>query len=186
VDTFLSVLIGVGLAAAAGFRVFVPLLVVSAAAQAGWLELAGGFAWLGSTPALVTFAVATALEVLAYYVPWVDNALDTVATPTAIVAGIVLTASVVTGMDPFLRWTLAVLAGGGAATVFQGATAGTRALSSATTLGLANPVVATAEAGLSLTLAVLAIVVPVLAFVAVLLLLVFVARRLLGRRRAPA
>ena len=108
VDTLLSVLIGVGLAAACGFRVFVPLLVMSLASRAevGHLSLGPGFAWIGSTPALVAFSVATLLEIAGYYIPWVDNLLDTVATPTAIVAGILVTASAVTDMSPFLRWSL--------------------------------------------------------------------------------
>ena len=92
------------------------------AAQTGHLTLAGGFDWIGSKPALVVFAAATLLEVLAYYVPWIDNLLDVVAGPAAVVAGIVITASVVTDVDPLLRWSLAVIAGGGAAAATQGAT----------------------------------------------------------------
>src|SRR4029079_6096529 len=94
-DTVLSVLIGLGLAAACGFRVFVPLLVMSLASRAevGHLVLADHFAWIGSTPALISFSVASVLEIAGYYIPWVDNLLDTVATPTAIVAGILVTAS---------------------------------------------------------------------------------------------
>ena len=126
VDTVLSILIGLGLAAACGFRVFVPLLIMSLASRAGvgHLALSPSFAWIGSTPALLAFAVATVLEIAGYYIPWVDNLLDTVATPTAIVAGIVVTASAMTtDVSPFLKWTLAVVAGGGTTAVFQGITA---------------------------------------------------------------
>jgi uncharacterized protein DUF4126 len=183
VDTVLSVLIGLGLAAACGFRVFVPLLIMSLAARAevGHLVLGDHFAWIGSTPALIAFSVATVLEIAGYYIPWVDNLLDAVATPTAIVAGILVTASAMTDVSPMLKWTLAVLAGGGTTAVFQGVTAMVRHISSFTTGGLGNPVVATAEAGGSALLAVLAITVPVLAFLLVLTLLYFGVKKLLFR-----
>ncbi len=183
-DTFLSVCLGLGLAAACGFRVFVPLLVLSAAHQAGYLGLSGSFEWIGSMPALIAFAVATVLEVGAYYVPWLDNLLDTVSSPAAVVAGIVVTASVVTGIDPSLKWILAVIAGGGIAGAVQTLTVGTRHASSLTTAGLGNPLVATAEVGGSVVLALLAIVLPLVAVTAVLVLLVWVWRRL-RRRRVP-
>ena len=173
-ETVLSILIGLGLAAACGFRVFVPLLVMSLASRAGvgHLALGPGFAWIGSTPALLSFSVATVLEIAGYYIPWVDNLLDTVATPAAMVAGIVVTASAMTtDVSPFLKWTLAVVAGGGTTAVFQGITALTRHISSFTTGGLGNPVLATAEAGGSAMLSVLAITVPFLAFLLVVGLL---------------
>jgi len=186
-ETFLSVLIGVGLAAAAGFRVFVPLLGVGLAARFDLLPLAESFEWMGSTAALVTFGAATLLEVGAYYVPWIDNLLDTVATPAAIVAGVVLTAAVITDLDPMLRWTLALVAGGGTASIFQSVTAGTRGISTATTGGLANPIVSTGEAILSGVLSVLAVLVPVAAVLLVAVLLAVVLRRMAGRReRATA
>lgn len=186
VQIVFSLLIGVGLAAAAGFRVFVPLLVVGLAQRFGYLPLAEGFGWMGSLPALGAFGAATLLEVLAYYVPWVDNLLDAVASPAAVLAGVVLTASVLVDVDPLLRWALAVVAGGGTATIFQGLTVGTRGLSSASTGGLANPLVSTAEAGTSVVLSVLAIVVPLLAVALGAVLLVVVARRTVFRRRPPA
>ena len=186
VDTVLSVLIGLGLAAACGFRVFVPLLIMSLASRAGvgHLALGDNFAWIGSTPALITFAVATLLEIAGYYIPWVDNLLDTVATPTAVVAGILVTASAMGDTSPFLKWTLAVLAGGGTTAVFQGITSVARHVSSFTTGGLGNPVLATAEAGGSALLSVLAITLPVIAFLLVLTLLYFGVKKLLFRRPA--
>ena len=184
-ETLLSILLGLGLAAACGFRVFVPLLVMSIASRAGagYLELGDGFAWIGSNAALVTFSIATALEIAGYYIPWVDNLLDTIATPTAIVAGVVVTASAMSpDVSPFVKWTLAVLAGGGTTAVFQGITAMARHVSSFATGGLGNPVLATAEAGSSALLAVLAITVPVLAFLLVVGLLYFGVKKLLFRR----
>ena len=185
VDTVLSLLIGLGLAAACGFRVFVPLLIMSLAtrAEVGHLVLGDHFAWIGSTPALIAFSAATLLEIAGYYIPWVDNLLDTVATPTAIVAGILVTASsMATDVSPFLKWTLAVVAGGGTTAAFQGITAFARHVSSFTTGGLGNPVLATAEAGGSALLSVLAITLPVLAFVLVLGLMYIGLKKLLFRR----
>src|SRR6266446_2543792 len=103
-ETLLSIFVGIGLSAACGFRVFVPLLVMSIAAASGHLTLAQGFQWIGSYPALVAFSVATLLEIAGYYIPWVDHFLDAVATPAAIIAGTIVTASMVSGMSPFLKW----------------------------------------------------------------------------------
>ena len=187
-EMVLSILIGLGLSAACGFRVFVPLLVMSLASRSdvGHLVLGDGFAWIGSDAALISFGAATLLEIAGYYIPWVDNLLDAVATPTAIIAGILVSASAFTDVSPFLKWTLAILAGGGTTAMFQGFTATARQISSFTTGGLGNPVVATIEAGGSALLAVLAITLPVLAFVVVVSLLFFAARRLLFRRTASA
>jgi Domain of unknown function (DUF4126) len=182
-ETLLSALVGLGLAAACGFRVFVPLLILSLAVRAEQLTLGGSFAWIGSTPALIAFAIATLLEIGGYYIPWVDHLLDTIAAPTAIIAGIVVTASALGGeVSPFLRWSLAVLAGGGTAAVFQGLTTAARHVSTFTTGGLANPLVSTAEAGGSALLAVLAVTLPVVAALTVGLLLYLGIRKVLFRR----
>src|SRR5262249_61768960 len=85
-DLALSIALGVGLAAASGFRVFLPMLIVSAAANTGHLSLDGSFAWLGTPVALTMLCAAALAEVVAYYVPGVDNLLDTLATPAAFVA----------------------------------------------------------------------------------------------------
>ena len=162
-ETVLSICVGIGLSAACGFRVFVPLLVMSIASLSGHLTLAHGFAWIGTYPALISFSIATALEIGGYYLPWLDHLLDTIATPAAIVAGTIVTASAVGDMSPFLRWTLAVIAGGGAAGLVQGATVMTRAASGVTTGGLANPVISTIElAGATIT-SILAVVAPIAA-----------------------
>lgn len=179
-ETLLGVLIGVGLAAACGFRVFVPPLVVSIAALSGHLTLAKGFSWMATWPALSAFAVATLLEVAAYHVPWLDHLLDLLATPAAVVAGTVVAATAFGEMDPFLRWTLALIAGGGAAGLVQVATVKGRLLSSLTTLGTANPLVAAVETGASAAVSVLSVLVPLLAgllVVGALSLAVWVLRR---------
>lgn len=171
VETFVSICIGIGLSAACGFRVFVPLLCLSIGSLSGHVHLADSFAWIGTTPALIAFGVATVLEIGAYYIPFVDNLLDTIAVPAAAIAGILVTASVMVDVDPFWRWTLAVIAGGGIATTTQLGTSKLRAASSVTTAGLGNPVLATVEAGLASLLSVLSLVWPVLALIVVLVLL---------------
>jgi len=181
-ETLLSICLGLGLSAACGFRVFVPLLVVNLAARAGWVSLAGELSWMGDTAALWAFGVATVLEIGAYYVPWLDNLLDSVATPAAVVSGAIVTASVVADVDPALKWMLAVIAGGGIAGVVQTATVGGRVLSSITTAGLGNPLVATVELFSSFFLSILAVMAPVLAALFVLLLLLLLWRRRRRRR----
>jgi hypothetical protein len=159
----LSVCLGIGLSAACGFRIFVPMLGLSIAAMAGHLELADGFEWIGSVPALVVFSVATLLEISAYYVPWIDNLLDTISTPAAVVAGTILTASVVTEMSPLMQWSVALIAGGGSAGVIQTGTVLARGASLATTGGGGNFVVSTGEWIGALVTTILAIVLPILA-----------------------
>lgn len=185
-ETLLSICAGLGLAAACGFRVFVPLLVTSIAAHAGHLDLSPSFEWIGSTPALATFSLATVLEVGAYYIPWLDNFLDTLATPAAVVAGSIVTASMATDMSPFLKWTLAVVAGGGIAGAVQATTVLARGFSLAGTGGLANPLVATAELGGSLVTAGAAVMAPLLAIALVFVAVGIGSWKLIQRRRLQA
>ena len=180
-ETILCICMGVGMAAACGFRVFAPLLVLSIASGAGHVTLAPAFSWIGTTPALVVFSVATVLEIGAYYIPWLDNFLDSIATPAAVVAGTIVTASMLTNVSPLMQWSLAVIAGGGVAGVVQGATVLTRTVSTAASAGLANPVVATAELGLAGVFSFLSLTWPVVAVVLVLGLLIFMVIKI--RRR---
>lgn len=188
VEGLLSVGIGLGLAAATGFRVFVPLLIASLAAQWGQLPLAHGFEWIGGIPALIVFATATALEVGAYYIPWLDHALDVIATPTAVLAGMVAMAAVVTDLPPALKWAVTIIGGGGVAGLIQGASVLFRAKSTVLTGGIGNPVIATVEAIGSVVTSLLAILLPLICLLLVggLLLLAFRAGgRLLFGRRTP-
>ncbi|MFM7199270.1 MAG: DUF4126 domain-containing protein [Myxococcota bacterium] len=162
-ELFLSICLGIGLSAACGFRVFIPMLVMSLAAHSGQLELSPTFVWLGSTPALLVLSVATLMELTAFYIPVVDNLLDGIAIPAATVAGVVVTASCVTDVSPLLQWSLATIAGGGMAAGVQLSTTKLRLASTATTGGLANPILATMEAGSALLMSALAVIVPVLA-----------------------
>lgn len=182
--SLISILAALGLAAACGFRVFVPLFLVSLAARAGQIGLSEGFAWVGSTPALVCFGTATVLEVLAYYVPVVDNFLDGVATPAAVVAGVVVSAAVMTDIEPWLKWSLATVAGGGLAAAVQIPTVALRGLSTGTTAGLGNSVVSSGEAVAAGMFSGFAIFLPLLVPLAVLGLVVLAWRRL--RRSEPA
>ena len=186
-ETLASLGLGLGLAAACGFRVFVPLLVVSLGARFGYVPLATGWDWLATTPAALAFGSATLLEVMGFYIPWLDHALDTVAIPAAIVAGIVTSASVLTDLPPLLKWTAVIIGGGGLAALVQGSTVALRAASGATTGGLANPVVATVELAGSVITALAAVALPLFALFGVALALL-VAFRLVGRlgaRRPP-
>jgi hypothetical protein len=169
-DTLLAVAIGIALSAAVGLRIFVPFLVMSVAARTGHLPLAPGFDWIASTPALAAFAVATIVEVAAYYVPWLDNLLDVLGPPVAIGAGILATASVVTDLPPLLKWSLAVIGGGGAAGILHGATAAARAASTLTTGGAANFLLATVELAGAIVTSVLAILLPLVALLAAIVL----------------
>lgn len=170
-ETALSIMVGIGLSAACGFRVFVPLVVVSLAAFTGHLQLSPEFQWLATWPALIAFGTATVIEIAGYYIPWLDHVLDVIATPSAIVAGTIITASMVMDLSPFLKWTLAVIAGGGAAGLVQATTVMTRAASFLGTGGTANPVVATAELSGSILTSLLALFAPL----AAMLLLVGIA-----------
>lgn len=170
----LGILAGISLSAACGFRVFVPMLVMSIAVQAGHLEPASGFQWLGSTPAIVGFSVATALEIAAYFIPVVNNLLDAVATPAAAVAGTLLTASMVGDVSPWFRWVLAAVAGGSVAGGIQLATVSLR--SAATSVG-GSGIVSALEDGAAVVTSVLAVVLPVLTAALLIVFGVFAVRR---------
>src|SRR5688500_18601248 len=142
-DLPLSFVLVVGLAAATGFRVFLPLLIVSGAAYTGHLALGDSFAWLGTPAALTMLGAAALVEIAAYYIPGVDNLLDALATPAAFVAGTIASAAVMTDLPPLVKWTTAVIAGGGAAGLMQSTTAAMRANSTLMTGGLGNFALAT-------------------------------------------
>ena len=191
----LSICVGIGLAAACGFRVFVPLLCLSIASMTGYVHVDDSFAWVGTWPALIAFAVATVVEVAAYYVPYIDNLLDSIAVPAATAAGVCVAALAITDVDPFWRWTVAIIGGGGVAASTQIATTKLRAASSTITAGFGNPVLATVEVFTSSVLSVISVVWPIVAIVLVIALLAvswvviyFVGKHVirLFRRKAPA
>jgi len=176
-DLPLSIALGIGLAAATGFRIFLPMLIVSVAAHTGHLSLDERFAWLATSSALITLSVAAFLEILAYYVPVVDNLLDTLATPASLVAGTVVSAAVMTDVPPMVKWTAAVIAGGGVAGLTQAGTAMLRAKSTIFTGGVGNVVISTAELGGALLVSLLALAAP-LAALGVVIFFLWLAMRL--------
>lgn len=173
IETILSLCIGIGLSAACGFRVFVPLLVMSVASLTGLFEPMKGFEWLAMPSVCIGLTVATVCEIGAYYIPWVDNALDTISTPAAMLAGTLTTMAVSTGeMSPFASWAAAIIVGGGTASAVQLSTVAVRGLSTATTGGIANPLVSTTEWISALLISVLSFFVPVFVVIAGIILMI--------------
>ncbi len=151
--------------------------------MSGYYTPADELSWIGSWTAVALFGTATAIEVLAYYIPWADNLLDSIATPAAMIAGVVASASVLGELPPALQWTLAAVAGGGAAGVVQAGTVLLRGASSATTGGLGNFMVSTSEIVFAIATAVLALLAPFLAFALLLVAARFAWTYTIGRRR---
>jgi hypothetical protein len=185
-DLLLPLALGIGLAAATGFRVFLPLLIMGLAVRGEYLPVSAGFEWVATTPALLMFGVAAIVEIIAYYVPVLDNLLDGIAGPLAVGAGIAVTASVLGDVPPMWKWTLAIIAGGGAAAATQGATTMLRGTSTVFTGGLGNPALATAEILGALLLSLLAILLPYLAALAAVIFIIITWRMILKARRKPA
>ncbi|WP_271393018.1 DUF4126 domain-containing protein [Aequorivita sinensis] len=175
-EIILSAFLGVGLAAAVGFRVFLPLLVLSLAGYLDIITLNESWEWAGSLTAVITMGVATLFEIFGYYIPWIDNLLDTIALPLATLAGTAVMVATVTDLSPVITWALAIIAGGGTAAAIKGNTSVVRLTSSTTTGGIANPVLTTVETGTSVVMAVVSIFLPILAFVLVVLLFFIIFR----------
>lgn len=181
-ELLLAIFMGIGLSAACGFRVFVPFLVISLGAKAEYIELGESFQWMTTHVALITFAVATLLEVAAYFIPWVDQGLDFIATPTAVIAGTVASASLITDMNPLLTWVLAAIVGGGVASSTQLLTASVRGASTVSTGGLGNPFVGLMESLGAMIISVFSLFMPILA-VLIILLIMFVLYQLVKKLR---
>jgi Domain of unknown function (DUF4126) len=185
--TLMGVALGVGLAAATGFRVFPPLLVAAIAARAEWIPLNAGFQWLEATPVLIALGTAALVETLAYFIPGVDHLLDLLAGPAAVAAGVVVSASVMVHVPPSIMWPVAIIAGGSVAGLTKGSAALLRAKISLATAGLGNPLVSALEVLGATGVSILAIVAPVLCLIVVIALLIWTthkAGRLLFRWRA--
>jgi hypothetical protein len=170
IETILSICLGIGLASASGFRVFLPVFALSLASYFNVIPLNESWAWIGGLPALISFGVAMVFEIFGYYIPFIDNLLDTIATPLAAIAGFVVMASTMVDISPTMTTILAIIAGSGSATAFQGLTTTTRLASSVKTAGLGNPVVSTAETGTAITLSSLAIFLPIVAVILVVII----------------
>jgi len=187
-ETIISIFLGVGLAASVGFRVFLPLFALSLAAYFGDFNLNESWEWIGSLPAVVTLGVAMLVEIFAYFIPFVDNLLDTVSVPLAAIAGTAVMVSTVANLDPVFTWSLAIIAGGGTATAIKSAGASGRLVSNATTGGLASPVVSTVETGTAAVVTAASLFFPIVAaiFVIIILSMVFwFYRKLRPRKKSP-
>ena len=159
----LDLMLAIGLSAASGFRIFVPFFALSLATSIGHLDLPSNLDWVESPQALILFGLALTLEVISFSIPWFDHAVDIIATPTAIIAGTVLTAAIAPDMDPMIRWSLAIIAGGGTAGVTKGLMGMLRGTSTLFSGGLANPLLAFIELLAAIALSILAITVPLTA-----------------------
>ena len=182
----IAAFMGISLAAASGFRVFLPPFIMSLAVRVDFIEIdlvGSQFEFFTSTPAIIILGIATVAEFAAYYAPWIDNLLDTIATPAAVLAGIGVTAISLEGSEPIVQWAIAVIAGGGMSATIQTATVATRGISSTFTLGFANPVVATSENIASVALTIIAILFPILAIVFALLLALLLLRLRITKNR---
>lgn len=170
IETILSICLGIGLASASGFRVFLPIFALSLASYFNVIPLNESWAWIGGLPALISFGVAMVFEIFGYYIPFIDNVLDTIATPLAAIAGFVIMSSTVVDISPTMTTILAIIAGGGTASAIQGMTSVTRLASSVKTAGIGNPVLSTAETGTAITLSSFAIFLPIVAIVLVVII----------------
>ena len=175
-ETIISIFLGVGLAASVGFRVFLPLFALSLAAYFDVWQLNASWQWIGSLAAVITLGVATIVEIFAYFIPWVDNLLDSFAVPLAAIAGTAVMVSTVVDLDPIITWSLAIIAGGGTATAIKGAGATGRLASTATTGGLGNPIIATVETGTAAVVTTASIFAPLVAAVLVIIILFIIFR----------
>ena len=182
-EIIISILLGIGLSASAGFRVFIPLLVASIAAKFGRLPLEQGFGWIAGYPAMICFATATIAEIAAYYIPVVDNFLDMITTPMAIASGTLLATSVLPVDNDLLKWVVGILLGGGSAGIIQTGTALLRLASTKTTAGFGNPVLSTAEHAAAFGSSVFAITIPIIAGIVMLVFLVFLVRKIFSLKK---
>lgn len=173
-ETIISICLGIGLSASVGFRVFLPLFVLSLASYFEVWELNASWLWIGSLTAVITFGVATLIEILAYYIPFVDNLLDTIAIPLATIAGTAVMVSTVADLNPVISWGLAIIAGGGTAAAIKSTATASRATSTISTAGFGNPLISTVETGASLIISIFSIFLPIFAFVLVVLILIVI------------
>tara|TARA_B100000676_G_C17682241_1_gene631912 strand:- start:12 stop:617 length:606 start_codon:yes stop_codon:yes gene_type:complete len=186
-ELFLAFSLGLGLAAASGFRVFLPPFLYGLAIRFDYTPLdipvQGASEWMSSDVGLILLGSAMVLEILAYYIPWLDNLMDTIASPAAMISGIVMLSSTLVETDPFVQWSLSIIIGGGVSGTIQIGTVSIRALSTMTTGGIANPLISTAEAGACAVCTILAILLPLLALIFSLIALVFSVKYILNRKQ---
>jgi hypothetical protein len=183
-DIIVGICLGLGLAASCGFRVFVPLLVTNIASLLNWVHLSGGFEWMGSWPAFAIFLTATVVEIGTYYIPWLDNALDTIAIPLATIAGTLLSVTFFAELPPMVQWTLGIIVGGGSAAVIKTGASMARLKSTVFTGGWANWIIATIEHIASLVMSILSLFIPILMGITAVIVLIYFLIRIGKPRKA--
>jgi|TARA_B100001094_G_C18073037_1_gene741124 hypothetical protein len=182
----ISICIGIGLSAATGFRVFLPPLVVGLLSRVGFIDLGESWIWLSDDASLLVLVSAALIESFAYFLPWLDNLLDVIMSPMAIVSGIVLSAAFLDGINPGFQWALSIIAGVSLSGGVQASTVFLRGLSTASTAGILNPMFSIAENSISLFLTLTALFFPLIAIVVLVLLLIVIRkiiRKLLDKKR---
>lgn len=184
-EALVALSMGIGLSAAAGFRIFLPPFLLSLVIKFGNLDLELGgtsFEFFDSEITIFLLGAAVIIETLAYYIPWVDNLLDGVASPAAIIAGTGMTAMLLgEEMSPILQWSLAIIAGGGVSAGIQGATVVTRGTSTVLTGGVGNPIVSTIENIAALLFALFALILPFLAAFGAIIILVITTKKVIDK-----
>jgi hypothetical protein len=180
-----SVFAAFGLAGAAGLNAWIPLLTTALLARAGAIDLAEPYDDLTSTPGLILLGVAFAADFVGDKVPVVDHVLHAIGSVVNPAAGAVLFAGS-TGVETDIPTIVALLAGGSVAGALHAGRATVRPASTAGTAGIGNPVLSLLEDAGSLALTGFALLLPIIAFLAVIGAfagVVMVWRRL--RRRPP-
>lgn len=183
-----AILMGFSLAATCGLRAFLPLLIIGIAAKTGYVSLAPGFEWMMSWPAIICFGSATVLEILGDKFPAVDHVLDAAGIVVRPVAGALAASSMIQGMDPLLALVIGIIMGATIAAVVQTIKGGLRIFSTATTGGVANPIISTAEDSATAAAGIMGILIPALAAALILTVLLVGGWLILGRlrRKQPA
>lgn len=182
-DTLISIFLGIGLAASAGLRLFLPMLIANVASTLGWISFTENFAWMGSWISFIVFLTATLVEISAYYIPWLDNALDSIAIPLSAIAGTLLSVSFITDLNPVISWTLGIIAGGGTAALVKSASGTFRIGSSTTTAGAGNWIISSLENLASFIMSVVSVLLPLIAGIIVILVLTFTLKKFLYKRQ---
>lgn len=179
----LIIISGICLSAACGFRIFIPFLILSIFSYTGNIELNEGALWISTIPALIIFSSLTVLEIIGYYIPWIDNMLDLISTPLSIIAGIIILSSLLIDVNPAIKWIFSILFGGVISFNVQLMTVKARALTSVFESGFGNSVFSTIELIAALLISVLAIFQPVISLAILLLLTYLIFRKIILKRK---
>lgn len=173
----ISIFLAIGLSAACGFRVFIPPLTYGLLYKAELVQLDTSWNWIGNDWVVAVLFLAAIIEIFGNLIPWVDNLLDILATPTSIMAGTILSASCLSDISPGLQWILSVTSGVLITGGFQLTTISLRGMSSVFTGGLANPIFSIIEDLISFGITLTIIFSPIIGII-VIFLIVFLIRKI--------